>query len=201
MVSETEARQRLVSYFQQFKTFSTVQVSQIAGHFRWRTLDAGTFLVQQGETTSQIGYVAEGISWLYYIDRDGTERTKSFCTENHLVGAYSAMLLSEPSRFYIRAEVSSALLMITFDMLHTFSETNAIWQSLHLKLVQELFIRKERRESELLLDDAAERYRKFQEQYPGLENRVKQYQIASYLGITPVALSRIRARLKPVNLG
>ena len=59
-----------------------------------------------------------------------------------------------------------------------------------------LFIIKEKRESELLLNNAQERYLQFLEDYPDLENRISQYHIASYLNIAPESLSRIRANLK-----
>jgi CRP-like cAMP-binding protein len=69
-------------------------------------------------------------------------------------------------------------------------------QQLNCKIAESLFIKKERREATLLLDDAKTRYLNFLEEYPGLETRLKQYHIASYLGITPVSLSRVRAQLK-----
>ena len=59
-----------------------------------------------------------------------------------------------------------------------------------------LFVLKEKREAELLLDNAQERYQQFLEDYPDLEGRIAQYHIASYLGVTPESLSRIRAGLK-----
>ncbi len=64
-----------------------------------------------------------------------------------------------------------------------------------LKTAEWLYVKLDQRESELLLDDAATRYLKFLAEYPGLVHRVKQYHIASYLGITPESLSRIRAQL------
>lgn len=60
--------------------------------------------------------------------------------------------------------------------------------------MEQLYIKKETREAEFLLDDAETRYQRFQSSYPGLEERLTQYHVASYLGITPVALSRIRNR-------
>jgi len=60
-------------------------------------------------------------------------------------------------------------------------------------LVEHAWIGKERRETQLIMLNASERYRAFREEYPGLEQRIPQYHIASYLGITPVQLSRIRA--------
>jgi hypothetical protein len=66
------------------------------------------------------------------------------------------------------------------------------WEKLGRILAEQLYIKKETREAEFLLDDAETRYFNFQKQYPGLEERIAQYHVASYLGITPVMLSRIR---------
>jgi hypothetical protein len=62
------------------------------------------------------------------------------------------------------------------------------------KLAESYFVLKEKREIELVLLEAGERYLIFQKEFPGLENRIPQYHIASYLGITPTQLSRIRAK-------
>lgn len=61
---------------------------------------------------------------------------------------------------------------------------------------RKIIYKKEQKESQFLLDHAEKRYLNFKQEYPELESRINQYHIASYLGITPVALSRIRARLK-----
>jgi CRP-like cAMP-binding protein len=82
-------------------------------------------------------------------------------------------------------------------------ERNPCWNTIARKYVETLFIEKEKRERRLLSEDAATRYLSFQKDYPGLEDKIPQYQIASYLGITPVALSRIRKKLnkqKHLNL-
>jgi CRP-like cAMP-binding protein len=131
---------------------------------------------------------------LYYLDATGTEWTKSFCVAGNVVAAYSALLRGEPSRLYIQALEPSTLLIADFAAYQTLTLEHPCWQIVNCKLAESLFIKKEQRESELLLDDAPTRYQKFLDEYPGLEARVKQYHIASYLGITPVSLSRIRAQ-------
>ena len=68
------------------------------------------------------------------------------------------------------------------------------WQIVARKLAEMVFILKEKREAELLLSDAQERYQQFLADYPNLEKHIAQYHIASYLGITPESLSRIRAK-------
>jgi CRP-like cAMP-binding protein len=131
---------------------------------------------------------------LYYRDARGTEWTKAFCLAGTVVAAYSALLRGEPSRLSIQALEPSTLLVADFDSYQTLTAEHPCWQIVNRKLAEGLFIKKEQRESELLLDDASTRYQNFLDEYPGLEARVKQYHIASYLGITPVSLSRIRAQ-------
>jgi len=63
-------------------------------------------------------------------------------------------------------------------------------------LAEQHFILKEQREAALLLDDAETRYRQFLSDYPGLDKRIAQYHIASYIGVTPVTLSRIRKKMR-----
>ena len=62
-----------------------------------------------------------------------------------------------------------------------------------MSLAEDFFLQEEKREMSLVILDAQERYALFQEEFPGLEFDIPQYQVASYLGITPVQLSRIRA--------
>lgn len=159
-------------------------------------LDKGHFFVRAGATPQTLGFVISGLLRLYYIDKEGNDFTKSFCMENSFVAAYSALLLAEPSRLFTETVEDTVLLAANYDAYNTLSNGHHCWQIINRKLAETLFIKKEKRESELLLDDATSRYLKFLADYPGLEARLKQYHIASYLGITPVTLSRIRAQLK-----
>ena len=164
--------------------------------FQTCTLKRGEFFVRAGDTPRTIGFVMSGILRLYYIDCEGTEYTKSFCAENSFVAAYSALLLKQPSQLLIQALEDAKLLIADYSAYRSLCEKHTCWQMLNCKIAEILFIKKEKRESALLLDDAKTRYLSFQEDYPGLETRLKQHHIASYLGITPVTLSRIRSQLK-----
>lgn len=160
-------------------------------HFR-----SGDFFVHAGDIPTQLGFVVKGLFRLYYLTLDGVEFTKSFCTENEFLGAYSAFLRQEECRLYIEALEDSTMLLIDYAALHTLFSSHPCWMTLRCYIAEQLFIKKERRESELLLDDAQTRYLKFLAEYPNLESRLKQYQIANYIGITPISLSRIRSQLK-----
>lgn len=172
------------------------EIAKLSRVFQPLTLKNGEFLIRAGEIPTQIGFVVSGILRLYYVNSAGTEFTKSFCPENHFVTAYSALVLNQPAKFFIEALEDSLLLVVDYSQYVQLCAGHSCWQTINHKLVEALFIKKEKREAELLLDDATTRYQKFLKEYPDLENRVKQYHIASYLGISPVSLSRIRKNLQ-----
>ncbi len=156
-------------------------------------LNKNEFFLKAGEVPRHIGYVVAGLMRLYYINTDGVEITKHFCMENTLAISYSAFLLREGSSFYIQALEDTELYVFDYDTYRDLLAGHACWQSVAKKLSDLLFIIKEKREAELLLCNAQERYGRFLKDYPNLEKRLNQYHIASYLGITPESLSRIRA--------
>lgn len=185
----------LFAALQQFTAVPDAELAKARGLFCPVQFDKGIFVVRAGETPDTIAFVVSGLLRLFYNDADGKEFTKSFCTENSFLASYSSLLLNKPSRIFIETLEESTLLIANYADYQTLADEHPCWQIINRKLAEMLFIKKELRESELVLDDATTRYRNFQAEYPGLENRVKQYHIASYLGITPVALSRIRKQL------
>ncbi len=159
-------------------------------------LNKNEFFLKAGEVPRHIGYVVTGLMRLYYINTDGGEITKHFCMENTLAISYSAFLLREESSFYIQALEDTELYVFDYDTYRDLLAGHVCWQSVAKKLSDMLFIIKEKREAELLLYNAQERYARFLKDYPNLEKRLNQYHIASYLGITPESLSRIRANFR-----
>ncbi len=160
-----------------------------------RSVPAQSHYVRAGEPTADIGFCVQGLFRLYYTTPDGVEYNKNFCGQNQYVASYSSLLMNEPAYFSIQALVDSELLVVRFKDFEALFDRHACWEKLGRKIAESMFISKEKRERELLMLSAEERYRLFLGQYKHLENRIPQYHIASYLGITPVALSRIRRRL------
>jgi CRP-like cAMP-binding protein len=153
------------------------------------------FLVKAGEIPDKIGFNVSGLFRYYYIDEKGNEYTKHFCPENNFIISYRAMLLKCESAFYIEALEDSNILTAEYSLWQQLLDEHSCWQILTKKMLEKVYMLKENREKELLLDSAKDRYLAFCKEFPGLEQRIKQYQIASYLGINPVSLSRIRAQI------
>lgn len=192
----TPAYLQLSNVVQSLVKIPTDELAKLTQVFQPLTLNPGDFLIRAGEIPSQIGFVVSGILRLYYVNSAGIEFTKSFCIENQFVTAYSALLLKQPAQFFIQSLADSLLLVVDYSHYAQLCAENSCWEAVNHKLVEALFIKKEKREAELLLDDATTRYQKFLTEYPDLEPIVKQYHIASYLGISPVSLSRIRKNLQ-----
>lgn len=162
--------------------------------FSSRNLKAGEYFLRAGDQSSEIAFLNSGLLRFFYQTEDGKEFNKSFITENQFAAAYSAFLTGHSARFTIQALEESQLLVANLESVVNLFDRHQCWQKLGRMLAEQVFIKKETREAEFLLDDAETRYLNFRKQHPGLEDRLAQYHIASYLGITPVMLSRIRRR-------
>jgi CRP-like cAMP-binding protein len=100
-----------------------------------------------------------------------------------------------PSYFSVQSLADSELITFRYKDFQALYDRHVCWERLGRIIAEQLFINKETRERELLLLSAEARYRMFLERYGHLSGQIPQYHVASYLGITPVALSRIRRSL------
>lgn len=158
-------------------------------------LEKSENFIRAGESGRKIAFVRNGLFRYYYTSEDGIEYTKGFFDQNSILSAYDAILENKSSYFTIEALEDSVVETVPYDrFLQLFSE-DPCWNEFLVVLLQKGYLAKVTRERELLLLDATERYRTFLGRYPDLETRVKQSIIASYLGIAPESLSRIRKNL------
>lgn len=179
-----------------FQGIPKEELKKLFSYIKKVSLKKDDYFLKVGEIPKRIGYVRSGILRLYYLDKNGKEITKHFCTEHSLAISYSSFIKKEPSRFYIQALENTKLATIDFDTYTTLLNSHNCWQITARKLAEMVFILKEKREAEFLLDDAQARYNQFLNDFPNLINRIKHHHISSYLGITPESLSRIRANIK-----
>jgi CRP-like cAMP-binding protein len=161
-----------------------------------KRLNKGDFLLQAGDTSLEFGIVLKGIIRLYYADPSGKEHIKAFRREGELVGPYAEMLLRIPSRTFIQALESTVALMINKDDFVPFYDRHPCWLKIGRIVAEKHFLAKEQREFEFLQLDVYGRYKKFCEDNKFLLGKIPQHQIASYLGVTPVALSRVLSRAR-----
>lgn len=167
----------------------------------FKHIKKGEHFVRAGEIPNRIAFNMQGLFRYYYVDKKGNNFTKGFITEGGTVTAYSSMIQNRESYFSIEAMEDSTVASIQFDDWKKLLNKHECWKSFLIYYLEIGYCKKENREREFLLLDAEERYKEFLKNYPTLDKRIKQHYIASYLGITPVALSRIRKKMRIVNIG
>jgi CRP-like cAMP-binding protein len=156
------------------------------------------FLIRASDVAQNFYFITEGLVRLFYSTEDGKEFNKGFAMENGYAGSFHSLVLQAPCGFYVQALERTNTLILPNQLLRELYKRHTCWERLGRRNAENLAIVKEAREKELLLDSLETRYRRFLSEYPGLADRIPQYHIASYLGVTNVGLSRIR---KNINLG
>ncbi len=185
--------------YDQFDKWATIPVDQwlaFESKLVEKSFNKGEYVLQAGDKTLEFGIILKGIFRLYYTDKNGKEQIKTFRRDGELLGAYAEILLNIPSRTYIQAMEPSKVVLINKDDFLPFYSKHSCWLNLGRIVAEKHFLAKEQREFEFLQLDVLERYNKFCEDYGPLIGKIPQHQIASYLGITPVALSRVLSKTR-----
>lgn len=154
------------------------------------------YLARAGTVMTHSFHVMSGLVRLFYTSADGVEHNKGFGTEGRVVGSAASKILGRPAGFDIQALEDTETLTISFEAADRLLDRHPAWERLRRLALERLFLEKELREMEFLLFDATARYQRFLQAEPSLAARLPLHHIASYLGITPVALSRIRRKLR-----
>lgn len=155
----------------------------------------GEHLFRQGDSDGSVYVLIEGLLKAYYLSPEGRETVKSFILPGELIGSLASAWRKEACSFSLVCLQASAVVQLDFDAILARTRSDLEMADAMVGHLLEFSMRKERREREFLTESAEERYRLLLERSPGLHGQVAQKEIARYLGITPVALSRIRKRI------
>jgi CRP-like cAMP-binding protein len=156
------------------------------------SLDKGQALLRAGEQAHLVGFVVSGGLREHYVLADGGERTKGFSLPGWFAGSLSDLISDETSKVWIEAAAPSVLLTLPWADVRRWQETRPAWTRFGWRVAERLYMMKVEREYELLAMDAAARLDATLARWPTLEQVFSQRDIASYVGVTPVHLSRLR---------
>jgi CRP-like cAMP-binding protein len=162
--------------------------------FTYKAIPKKHKLVNQGQIATELYFINKGLIRLYYT-KDIEEITGYIFKENLFASSFDSFLRKAPSIQTLESIEDCELLVITYDKLEELYVTLPKINVLTRKVAEQRFINGQQILSSFILDSPEERYKKFELQHKDLLQRVPQHIIASYLGITPVSLSRIRKRL------
>lgn len=170
----------------------------LAPKFRIIHIPKGYKLQSEGEICNDVTFVNKGLLKCYhYID--GREFIEAFFSQNEYLSDYCSFLLRQPSRLYIEALEDCELVLLDYDTVQVLYDKVMNFQKFGRLMAEFLFTQISLRNNSLLFETPEQRYLNFSKNRPDLIQRVPQYMIASYLGVTPEALSRIRKRLLTTN--
>lgn len=197
-VSKKELENWLVLFYKVLNSFVEIPKTDLEESFKRLKhlyIKKNNYFVRTDDFPDKMAFIARGVFRVFYNTEKGDEKILVFREEGCMLSAFSAYLKNEKSWYNIQALEDSDLLYVSFSDYKKFINKSLCWQIVNSKYIEMLFIEKEERESEFLSDNAEIRYKKFIKRYPNIENRINQYHVAAYLGITPVALSRIKNKL------
>jgi CRP-like cAMP-binding protein len=155
----------------------------------------GDYISEADQTVKHLFFINSGLIRYYYLDeRSGGERTGQFFDEDSIYTDMTSFVTQLPSRQFIQALEPSEIVSISRKAIYeAYASSHAIERFGRLMLEQAL-IGSQRRTSSFMNESVEERYRNLMDQRKNLARRVPQYILASYLGVTPEALSRIRRK-------
>jgi CRP-like cAMP-binding protein len=190
---------KLKETFEQMVSIPESEWEYVVPYFSERTFQKNDFIVRAGELSNDFYFIIKGLVRYFYLTVSGKEFNKHFAMENRLAGSFQSLVLNKPCGFFIQALERTETLVLPNKLLTESFDRHVCWERIGRINAERLAIMKELREKEFLLDSLEIRYRRFLEEYPGLLNRIPQYHIASYLGVTDVALSRIRKKIQKLT--
>jgi len=171
------------------------ELARVVPHVRLCQLSRGDVFLRAGEPAVDVGLIRDGLVREKFLLEDGDERTRAFGIAGDFAGSLSDLLRGGPARTEVEVCADTRVLIIPWAVILDAVATSAGWRRALARITERLYLAKSEREYELLALDAVERYRRFRARFPDLEAIVAQKHVASYLGITPEHLSRVRAQL------
>lgn len=187
------------AYFIEKAGLSEAQFEEIQSLVTCKKIEKGTFLLNPGEICQHSFFVEKGLLRSYTIDEQGKEHIIQFAPENWIISDRSSSFFNEPSEFYIDAIEDTEFFLIDTKFIEKACELSTSFRQFNDKALQNHIRNLQKRINLLIGANAETRYMDFITSYPDLLLRVPQWMIASYLGITPESLSRVRKELAKRN--
>jgi CRP-like cAMP-binding protein len=169
--------------------------STIESHLTPKKLRKKQFLLQEGDVCKVIAFVEEGALRSYFIDDKGVERIIQFALEGWIISDLYSFLTNDAATYNIDAFEHSELVLIHKTSHSLLLNTQPKYESYIRLLITDAYVALQKRITSVISLSLEERYTYFSSLYPDIVQRVPQHMIASFMGLTPETLSRIRRRI------
>jgi CRP-like cAMP-binding protein len=184
----------LQAYFERKGALTSEEINFMRSVFLPKQLKKGEVLIREGEVPRYGAFVCRGFLRSYFVDNKGKEHVVQFAPENWWISARSGAVEGAPSSVFIDAIEDSDIFLLDHAAHISLMQRIPLYASSFLSGIQKRGEAKEKRIVHSLAATAEERYNEFMKTYPSIAQRVPQHMLASYLGITPETVSRIRRK-------
>ncbi|PWJ53901.1 CRP-like cAMP-binding protein [Dyadobacter jejuensis] len=187
--------EELIEYILKFGNLNRQQIDLVISKGQIIQLKKEEYFSEAGKIPKQVGFIVAGVIRGCYYNNKGEEITRCFIGENSLVCDYVNFEASTSSSEYLQAITDCSLIVFSKKNWEELSHIIVGWDHIKNKMVQLCMYQKSRK-GPVISQNATTRYLEFLENYPTLTNRIPLSYIASYLGVTPQSLSRIRTNIR-----
>jgi CRP-like cAMP-binding protein len=184
----------IITSLQKLTGFTEQELHAILPYFDSIKIQKKTTILQAGKIANEVYFIIQGCMRLFY-EKDGLDISAYFFTENMFAGAYDSFIAQQQSKHAIETVEECHVLVISYKAFHTLLSTFPKMNEFVRKILEERFVALHELFTAHILESPEERYLALQKERPDLLNRIPQHQIATFLGVTPVSLSRIRNRV------
>ena len=185
-------------FFQKFNEkvpLTLEEKEQIKAYLTPKKLRKRQYLLQDGDVCKSIAFVEKGALRAYTVDENLNEHIIQFAIEGWTISDLFSYLTAEPASYNIDALEDAELVLITRSALEELLKNQPKYETYIRLLITGAYIALQRRLTSNLSLSAEERYTQFTETYPDIAQRVPQHMIASYMGLTPETVSRVRKKM------
>ncbi|MEM7297875.1 MAG: Crp/Fnr family transcriptional regulator, partial [Bacteroidota bacterium] len=154
-----------------------------------------SFIVQPGFVCKHQSHIVQGAMRSFFINPDGNEHTIAIAIDDWWISDFYSYTSQTPADLYVEALEDSTIQQIAYDKVERICEEHPRFERFFRLVAQKAFAYSQRRALANIGKTAEERYLEYAEMYPQIIQRVPQYVLASYLGMTPEFLSKIRKKL------
>jgi CRP-like cAMP-binding protein len=184
----------LINNIQSIIDLTPKEIDCINQLWKEKLIRKGEFFLAEGKVCNQVGFIIKGLM-RYYINHDGEDKTYAFAQEKNFVCNNESFIPKTPSTKIIQALEDCEILTISYDDLQIFYQSIRQGERFGRLVIEQVFLQTLQELSSFYTDMPEQRYWKFIKEHPGLQQRISQYHIASYVGVKPQSLSRIRKRI------
>ena len=182
----------IIDYIQKIVTLTEEEAEQFASNFREVKIKKRQFIVQPNFTARHRNYVLEGAFRAYVVADEGQEHTIQFAIEDWWITDYNSFINQQPATMFVMALEDSVILQLEYQKEQELKKANHKFETFFRKIAERGLAFQQRRIISNLTQTAEERYEDFIHKYSHIAQRVPQYALASYLGMSIEFLSRIR---------